>query len=128
MRIPARTWAAAAAIALAASSAPPATMAQDRFDGLAGGPYDRLVIRNVMVIPGHGGPPAGPFDVVIERNVIAQMIPFDPVTAARRGESARPTGDLWTVGFLGGWTRAADELFGSEGAFTRSYSALHASE
>ena len=28
--------------------------AQDRFNGLAGGPYDRLVIRNVMVIPGHG--------------------------------------------------------------------------
>jgi sulfate/thiosulfate-binding protein len=48
--------------------------------------------------------------------------------AAEAPANARPTGDLWTVGFLGGWTRAADELFGSEGAFTRSYSALHASE
>jgi hypothetical protein len=67
--------------------------AQDRFNGLAGGPYDRLVIRNVMVIPGHGGPPAGPYDVVIERNTIAQMIPFDPVSAERRGDSGRPTGN-----------------------------------
>jgi hypothetical protein len=67
--------------------------AQERFNGLAGGPYNRLVIRNVMVIPGHGGPPAGPYDVVIERNTIAQMIPFDPVTAERRGNANRPTGD-----------------------------------
>jgi hypothetical protein len=67
--------------------------AQDRFNGLAGGPYNRLVIRNVMVIPGHGGPPAGPYDVVIEQNVITQMIPFDPVTAERRGPGSRPTGD-----------------------------------
>jgi len=69
------------------------TAAQDRFDGLAGGPYDRLVIRNVNVIPGHGGPVAGPYDVVIERNVIAEMVPFDPVAAERRGEDSRPTGD-----------------------------------
>ena len=66
---------------------------QDRFDGLAGGPYDRLVIRNVMVIPGHGGPPAGPYDVVIRQNVIDQLIPFDPVSAERRGDDQRPDGD-----------------------------------
>jgi Amidohydrolase family len=67
--------------------------AQERFNGLAGGPYNRLVIRNVMVIPGHGGPPIGPYDVVIEREVITQMIPFDSVTAERRGDTDRPTGD-----------------------------------
>jgi hypothetical protein len=66
---------------------------QGQFNGLAAGPYNRLVVRNVMVIPGHGGPPAGPYDVVIERNVIAQMVPFDPVTAERRGNANRPTGD-----------------------------------
>jgi hypothetical protein len=75
------------------ASALDSAAAQERFNGLAGGPYNRLVIRNVMVIPGHGGPPAGPYDVVIERNVIAQMIPFDPVTAERRGDANRPTGD-----------------------------------
>lgn len=72
--------------------AAPAT-AQTNFGNLAAGPYNRLVIRGAMVIPGHGGPPAGPYDIVIEKNVITEMIPFDPVTAERRGESSRPTGD-----------------------------------
>jgi cytosine/adenosine deaminase-related metal-dependent hydrolase len=65
----------------------------DRFGDLADGPYDRLVIRNAMVIPGHGGPPVGPYDIVIEQNMITEMTPFDPVTAERRGDSARATGD-----------------------------------
>jgi hypothetical protein len=64
-----------------------------RFGDLAEGPYNRLVIQNAMVIPGHGGPPAGPFDIVIEGNTITEMIPFDPVTAERRGGVQRPTGD-----------------------------------
>ncbi|HSG07972.1 MAG TPA: amidohydrolase family protein [Longimicrobiales bacterium] len=64
-----------------------------RFGDLAEGPYQRLVIRGAMVIPGHGGPPAGPYDIVIRGNVIEEMIPFDPVTAERRGDIQRPTGD-----------------------------------
>jgi hypothetical protein len=64
-----------------------------RFGNLAAGPYRRLVIRGAMVIPGHGGPPAGPFDIVIVGNTITEMIPFDPVTAERRGGIQRPTGD-----------------------------------
>ena len=63
------------------------------FGDLAEGPYNRLVIRGAMVIPGHGGPPVGPYDIVIEGNRIARMIPFDPVTAERRGDTERPTGD-----------------------------------
>lgn len=66
---------------------------QKKFGDLAEGPYDRLVIRNAMVLPGHGGPPVGPYDIVIEDDKIAEMIPFDPVTAERRGGSDRPTGD-----------------------------------
>ena len=72
---------------------PALAQAQSNFGNLAAGPYNRLVIRGAMVIPGHGGPPAGPYDIVIERNMITEMIPFDPVTAERRGESSRPTGD-----------------------------------
>ncbi len=64
-----------------------------RFGDLAAGPYNRLVIRGAMVIPGHGGPPAGPYDILIEGNTITQMVPFDPVAAARRGEGQRLTGD-----------------------------------
>ncbi len=63
------------------------------FGDLAAGPYKRLVIRGAMVIPGHGGPPAGPYDIVIEGNTITEMIAFDPVTAERRGRTERPTGD-----------------------------------
>lgn len=77
-------------LALTAGSLP----AQERrFGDLAAGPYNRLVIRNAMVIPGHGGPPTGPYDIVIERNMITEMTSFDPVTAERRGDSARATGD-----------------------------------
>lgn len=60
---------------------------------LAEGPYDRLVIRNAMVIPGHGGPPRGPYDIVIEGDEITEMIPFDPVSAERRDDLQRPEGD-----------------------------------
>src|SRR5690606_16823374 len=42
---------------------------------------------------GHGGPPVGPYDIVIEKNLIKEMIPFDPVTARSRGDGERPTGD-----------------------------------
>jgi len=64
-----------------------------RFGDLAAGPYDRLVIREAMVIPGHGGPPVGPYDIVIEGNIIKEMIPFDPISAERRGATERATGD-----------------------------------
>jgi cytosine/adenosine deaminase-related metal-dependent hydrolase len=63
------------------------------FGDLAEGPYERLVIRGAMVVPGHGGPPAGPYDIVVRGNVIESMVPFDPVTAERRGASQRATGD-----------------------------------
>ncbi|MGQ0641029.1 MAG: amidohydrolase family protein [Gemmatimonadaceae bacterium] len=63
------------------------------FSNLAAGPYNRLVIRGAMVIPGHGGPPAGPYDILIENNTITQMVPFDPVAAERRGGAQRLTGD-----------------------------------
>lgn len=64
-----------------------------QFGDLAAGPYDRLVIQNAMVIPGHGGPPVGPYDIVIEGNTITEMTSFDPVTAERRGGGQRATGD-----------------------------------
>ncbi len=60
---------------------------------LADGPYNRLVIRGAMIIPGHGGPALGPADIVIEKNTIAQIVPLDPVSLERRQEKSRPTGD-----------------------------------
>ena len=63
------------------------------FGDLGAGPYASLVIRNAMVIPGHGGPPAGPYDIKIEGSLITEMVPFDPVTAERAGARPRMTGD-----------------------------------
>ncbi|MGA0212118.1 MAG: hypothetical protein ACO3JH_03880, partial [Flavobacteriaceae bacterium] len=67
--------------------------AQEKFNGLAHGPYKKLVIRGAMVIPGHGGPPVGPYDIVIKGDQITDMIPFDPVTAKSRGDVKREEGD-----------------------------------
>jgi hypothetical protein len=64
-----------------------------QFGELAEGPYDRLVIRNVMVIPGHGGPAVGPYDILITGNVIAEMRGFDPLAEPSPDDEPRLTGD-----------------------------------
>ena len=61
----------------------PSPVETQDFDGLAEGPYDRLVIRNVKVIPGHGGPPTGPHDILIESNVITSIEDYDAVAVER---------------------------------------------
>jgi cytosine/adenosine deaminase-related metal-dependent hydrolase len=43
----------------------------------------RLIIRNATIVDGNGTPARGPFDIVVDGNTIAQVIPRDPV--ARRG-------------------------------------------
>ncbi len=80
-------------VATAQRPGTPPNITTRQFGDLAAGPYSRLVIRNAMVIPGHGGPPAGPYDILIEGNTITQMVPFDPVAAERRGNQERLTGD-----------------------------------
>ncbi len=85
-------FALAPAVAASQRPATPANITTNQFGDLAAGPYRMLVIQNVMVIPGHGGPPAGPFDVMIQGNQISEMIPRDPVSAQRRQFNAT-TGD-----------------------------------
>lgn len=51
------------------------------------GPYARLVIRNVNLIDGTGAPMQGPFDVVVERDRVAQIVPIGApgaIVASRR--------------------------------------------
>jgi len=80
-------------LALAASASVAPALAQEsivpvkqppvetrQFGDLAEGPYNRLVIQNVNVLPGHGGPSVGIYDILIEGNVISQMRRFDPYT------------------------------------------------
>jgi hypothetical protein len=48
------------------------------YGGLAEGPYGSLLIRNVILLPGHGGPGQGPVDILIRGNVIDDISPHDP--------------------------------------------------
>jgi Amidohydrolase family len=75
---------------LSLGSKPPPVKTR-QFDGLAEGPYNRLVVRNVMVIPGHGGPPTGPHDILIEGNTIRDIRSF--AAASPPGDTPRWTGD-----------------------------------
>src|SRR5258707_11655566 len=45
----------------------------------------RLLIHNAIVVDGNGTPASGPKDIVIENNVIADVIPLDPVSLSRGG-------------------------------------------
>jgi hypothetical protein len=47
--------------------------------------YPRLLIHNATVIDGNGTPAAGPKDILIENNRIADVIPLDPVALSRAG-------------------------------------------
>ena len=53
----------------------------------------RLVIRNATVVDGNGTPARGPFDIVLEGNRIAALVPLDAVALRRGGEVRRPEGD-----------------------------------
>jgi hypothetical protein len=48
----------------------------------------RLLIHNAIVVDGNGTPASGPKDIVIENNLIADVIPLDPVAAARGSRGA----------------------------------------
>lgn len=56
--------------------------------------YDRLVIRNAMVINGRGTPPFGPVDILIERDTITEIAAVDPISLNRAPPDwRRPEGD-----------------------------------
>ena len=52
------------------------------------GPFQKLIIRGATVIDGTGSPPAGPVDIVIERNRITEIVSVGaakaPIDTARR--------------------------------------------
>jgi len=55
--------------------------------------YNRIVIRNAMVVDGNGTPASGPKDIVVEGNRITDIVGFDPISALQ-GTARRPaTGD-----------------------------------
>src|SRR5215510_8805732 len=75
------------------SLASPLAIAQTKQSVVNGKRYPRLVIRNATVVDGNGTPAAGPKDIVIVGNAIAEVVPLDPV-ALREGRAKRPEGDV----------------------------------
>lgn len=56
--------------------------------------YQRIVIRNAIVIDGNGTPASGPKDIVIENDRITAIVNIDPV-AVKEGTARRPAkGDV----------------------------------
>ena len=86
--------AAAAVLLIASVAAAPLDLdAQTtRADRAREGPYERLVIANAMVIPGHGGPAYGPADIVIEDSTIVEINAYNGVTG-RPDDAPVPEGD-----------------------------------
>ncbi len=78
----------ALSIPLCTTAAPIELPDRERGDG----PYQRLLLRGVIVVNGEGAPPVGPMDVLIEGNKISQMRNLGIVTPVP--ESARiPVGE-----------------------------------
>ena len=81
--------------------------APDRRSGEGRGPFPTLTIANVIVIDGTGAPPAGPMNVVIERNRIARItsagtpgVPPRPGASAPAGEVIDGSGMYLMPGFV----------------------------
>ncbi|MBS1855109.1 MAG: amidohydrolase family protein [Acidobacteria bacterium] len=53
----------------------------------------RLLIHNAIVVDGNGTPASGPKDILIQDNVIADVIPLDPVALSRGGGRATVQAD-----------------------------------
>jgi hypothetical protein len=56
------------------------------------GPFERLAIVNVMVIPGHGGPAYGPADILIEDDRIVHIRAYNGATG-RPDDAPLPSAD-----------------------------------
>lgn len=60
-------------------------LSPDRYRGE--GPYQRLILRDVMMVNGEGAPPVGPVDILIEGNRIAEIKSLgilQPIDESRR--------------------------------------------
>ena len=67
---------------------------QDASPSVSGKRAKRIVIRGAMMVDGSGKPAAGPYDIVVENDRIAQIASFDPV-AAKENRARRPAkGDV----------------------------------
>ncbi|MGI9056944.1 MAG: amidohydrolase family protein [Pyrinomonadaceae bacterium] len=68
--------------------------AQNSNAEISGKRFKRIVVRNAIVVNGSGKPASGPFDIVIENDLISEIVGLDPV-AVKAGTAKRPAkGDV----------------------------------
>lgn len=60
--------------------------------GSMGVEYNRLVIRDAMLVNGRGTPPYGPMDILVEEGRVAEIVNVDPISLNRYSPE-RPDGD-----------------------------------
>lgn len=60
--------------------------------GSIGKVYDRLVIRDAMLVNGRGTPPYGPVDILVTGGKISEIVNVDPISL-NRYKPERPDGD-----------------------------------
>lgn len=95
----------AAASALAADDEDEPTLVEPapaRPDGEGEGPFDRLILRGVMVVDGTGAPPMGPVDIVIEGNRIEEIRSLG-MANTEIDESRRPKDADYELDLSGSW-------------------------
>ncbi len=85
--------------------------------------YDRLVIRNVIVIDGNGTPPRGPQDIIIDGNVITSVRSADPRPEAYKNEKhvLDGTGMYLLPGLINSHVHLHDERAGIPQPFEYEY-------
>ncbi|MDA3933712.1 MAG: amidohydrolase family protein [Gammaproteobacteria bacterium] len=79
-------------LAFAANAAPESAPDRDRGEG----PFQRLILRGVIMVSGNGAPAAGPMDIVIENDRITRLVSvgspgaeIDPDNRPKAGENDR---------------------------------------
>lgn len=85
--------------------------------------FDRLIIRNVIVIDGNGTPPRGPMDVIIEGNVITSLRSANLKPDAYKDEKhvLDGTGMYLLPGFINNHVHLHDERAGIRQPFEYEY-------
>ncbi len=85
--------------------------------------YDRLVIRNVLVIDGKGTPMRGPLDVIVEGDKIASVTGADARPGAYKNEAhvLDGTGMYLLPGFINSHIHLHDERAGLAQPFEYEY-------
>ena len=109
----------------------------------AGQQYDYVIPRSTILIEN----PVALIDAYVDKHGVRQVAegfinflwtrdaqrvfakyglrPVEPATAQEVAAQFQPAGDVWKIGFLGGWKKVSQDIFGPNGVYTKSFEELH---